>query len=59
MSLAILEEKKTVAKNLGVHMDVTDLVMLAIAVISFGVGLFLYWTPPGEPRGRWLGKNRP
>jgi hypothetical protein len=39
-------------------MDVTDLIMLAIAVVCFGVGLFLYWVPPGEPRGRWIRKKQ-
>ena len=40
-------------------MGVTELIMLTVAVVCFGVGLFLYWIPPGEPRGRWLRKNRP
>ena len=40
-------------------MDVTELIMLAVALLCFGVGLFLYWIPPGEARGRWLRKTRP
>ena len=38
-------------------MDVTDLIMLAIAVVCFGVGLFLYWLPPVNPEAVGLERN--